>query len=171
LHLALARPELVRGLVLIGATAGIDDDVERAGRRSADEALASHIEAIGVEAFIDEWLGGPLFAALDDDAAQRTDRLRNTAAGLAASLRTAGAGTQYPLWVRLGEIGQPTLVLVGADDHKFVPIARRLGAAIPRATVVEVAGAGHAAHLEQSDSSASIVADWLVTSGVATSSP
>src|SRR3954454_1022578 len=53
LRLALDRPDLVERLVLIGATAGIDDADERAERRLADEALATTIERDGVEPFLE----------------------------------------------------------------------------------------------------------------------
>lgn len=64
LHLALSRPALTERLVLIGATAGIEDEDERSARKAADEALAAHIEDIGVDAFLEEWLALPLFAGL-----------------------------------------------------------------------------------------------------------
>ena len=41
LHTALAIPARVTRLVLISASAGIDDDGERAARRAADESLAA----------------------------------------------------------------------------------------------------------------------------------
>lgn len=167
LHGALASPDRVRALVLIGATAGIDDDAERAERQAADEQLADRIEQIGVEAFLREWLRNPLFAGLSADAADVGDRLRNTAAGLAASLRNTGTGTQEPLWSRLGEIRVPVLVLAGEHDAKFRELGGRLAAAIPEATFVVVPGAGHTVHLEQPVATADIVADWLdVASGV-----
>jgi 2-succinyl-6-hydroxy-2,4-cyclohexadiene-1-carboxylate synthase len=160
LHAALAHPDAVQALVLIGATAGIDDPDERRDRRASDAALASRIEEIGVEAFIDEWLGNPLFAELTDDTNGRTDRLRNTAAGLAASLRATGTGTQTPLWDRLDEITIPVLVIVGAHDQKFSTIGRRLVDALPDATLVSIADAGHSAHLEQPNATVDAVAAW-----------
>src|SRR5919107_3122586 len=45
LRAALREPERYTGLVTVGATAGIDDPVERAARAEADERLASWIEA------------------------------------------------------------------------------------------------------------------------------
>jgi 2-succinyl-6-hydroxy-2,4-cyclohexadiene-1-carboxylate synthase len=161
LHTALARPEVVERLVLIGATAGIDDPDERAARRAADERLADHIEAVGVPTFIDEWLANPLFAGLTDDTALRADRLRNTSAGLAASLRATGTGTQIPLWDRLGEIECPVLVLVGEHDAKFTDLGRRLVDGLPRAELVIVPGAGHSVHLEQPDATVDAIAAWL----------
>jgi 2-succinyl-6-hydroxy-2,4-cyclohexadiene-1-carboxylate synthase len=151
----------VRRLVLVSATAGIAEDAERAGRREADDALANTIERHGVEAFIERWLAQPLFAGLEPRAADHEERLRNTAEGLAASLRMAGTGTQDPLWARLPELTMPVLVLVGERDTKFIDIGRQLAAGIPRATFAMVPGAGHAAHLEQPGVVASIIADFL----------
>jgi len=159
LHLALARPDLVRRMVLLGATAGIDDPHERAARVAADEALAQRIEAVGVAAFVDDWLAQPLFVGLPDEG--REDRLRNTAAGLAASLRLAGTGAQVPLWDRLPEITCPVLVLAGERDEKFTALGRRLAAGLPHAELDVVAGAGHAAHLEAPDAFADRVRRWL----------
>lgn len=161
LHAALLAPDRVRSLVLIGATAGIDDANERATRRHADERLADRIEAIGVEAFVDEWLTKPLFAGLDARSARRDDRLRNTAAGLAASLRSTGTGTQEPLWDRLGEITRPVLVVAGEHDAKFRALGERLADGLPHATFEVIAGAGHTVHLEQPAATADAVAGWF----------
>lgn len=160
LHAALAHPDAVERLVLIGATAGIDDPADRTARRRADERLAEHILEIGVDAFIDEWLTNELFAGLTDATAQRTDRLRNAAAGLAASLRSTGTGTQEPLWDRLPEIDIPVLLLAGADDHKFTALAERMAAALPQATVVTIPHAGHSVHLEQPVATAREIVDF-----------
>lgn len=148
LHAALAHPEIVERLVLIGATAGIDDPDERAARRSSDERLADRIGLIGVEEFIDEWLTNPLFAGLDDAAAMRSDRLSNTAAGLASSLRATGTGSQAPLWSRLGDVHCPTLVLVGEHDSKFRLLGERLGRGIDDSRLIVIPDAGHSVHLE-----------------------
>jgi len=161
LHTALARPEVVERLVLVGATAGIDDPDERAARRAADERLADHIEAVGVSTFLDEWLANPLFAGLTEATALRADRLRNTPAGLAASLRATGTGTQTPLWDRLGEIECPVLVLVGEHDAKFTDLGRRLVGGLPRAELAVIPGAGHSVHLEQPDATVDAIATWL----------
>ena len=62
LHVALAHPDRVGSLTLIGVRAGIDDPDERAERIAADEALADRIESEGIEWFADFWAGQPLFA-------------------------------------------------------------------------------------------------------------
>lgn len=161
LHAALAHPKAVDRLVLIGATPGIVGDTERRARRLADDDLAGHIEQVGVEAFIDEWLTNPLFAGLSDETAQRSDRLRNTAAGLASSLRLAGTGTQEPLWDRLADVVCPVLLIVGATDTKFRSIADEMARQLPDATLVAIDGAGHTAHLEQPAATVAVLADWL----------
>ena len=161
LHAALAHPRLVERMVLIGATAGIDDEQERAARRHDDERLADHIEAVGVEVFIDEWLTSPLFAGLNPQTTMRDDRLRNTAAGLASSLRTTGTGTQEALWDRLDEIRVPVLVIVGGDDAKFHALGERIVALVPRSEIVVIDGVGHSVHLEAPVATAEVVARWL----------
>lgn len=150
LHAALALGPRVERLVLVGASPGLADPAERAARRAADAALAERIGAIGVEAFAREWGTQPLFAGQPERvaAAAHADRLRNTAAGLAAALRGLGTGTMEPLWDRLGELTIPVTLLAGERDEKFRAIAERMAAALPDARVVVVPGAGHAAQLE-----------------------
>jgi 2-succinyl-6-hydroxy-2,4-cyclohexadiene-1-carboxylate synthase len=162
LHLALSRPELVGQLVLVGATAGLEDDAERQRRRDADGALAERLEAEGVEPFVRWWLSQPLFATLADGAAGLDGRLVNSPEGLASSLRLAGLGTQEPLWDRLGQLDMPVLVLAGELDTRFAALARRLTDAIgPNAELVLVPGAGHACHLERPDAFCLTLADFL----------
>lgn len=161
LHAALGHPESVRGLVLISGTAGIDDADERAARLAADEEWAERIERDGVDAFLQQWLALPLFASLPPDAAGLDARHRNTAAGLASSLRRAGTGTQEPLWSRLDELAMPVLVVAGALDAKFVDLARRLHAAISGAELAIVEGAGHSVPLERPDELAALLTRWL----------
>jgi 2-succinyl-6-hydroxy-2,4-cyclohexadiene-1-carboxylate synthase len=162
LRLALDRPDLVRGLVLVGASPGIADPAARAERRTADEALAGQIEREGVAAFLDRWLAGPLFATLPETAAGRADRLANRPEGLAFALRRLGTGVQEPLWGRLPGLVPPVLLVAGALDAKFTGIARDMAAVIgPQARVELVPGAGHAVHLERPDALAALVEDFV----------
>lgn len=160
LHAALAHPDVVHALVLVSGTAGIDDPAERAARRAADEALAARIERDGVDAFLEHWLALPIFATLPRGAAGVEARRTNTASGLASSLRRAGTGTQDPLWDRLGELTMPVLVVAGRLDPKFVALAERLHAAIPRSDLALVDGAGHTVPLERPAELATLLTDW-----------
>ncbi len=150
LHLALREPRVVRALVLVGATAGLDAPADRRARREADEALALGLEANGVEHFLTRWVAQPLFAGLSPAAAGLEARRANTVAGLASSLRLAGTGTQDPpLWDRLAELAMPVLVVAGERDAKFRTLGERMTGGIgSNARMVVVPGAGHAAHLE-----------------------
>jgi 2-succinyl-6-hydroxy-2,4-cyclohexadiene-1-carboxylate synthase len=162
LHLALDRAELVERLVLVGATAGIEDSHERSERRKAESEWAALVEDEGVGRFLDRWLAGPLFSHLTDEQAGRDARLENTAEGLASSLRLAGTGTQEPLWDRLPELTMPVLLVVGERDEKFRTIAERMASAIgPNAGVDVVTNAGHAVHLERPDAFTNVVSAFL----------
>ena len=162
LHVALSRPELVRGLVLLGATAGIEDPRERAERVLADAQLAHRVEVEGVEAFLGDWLTQPLFARLPPERGFREERLANTASGLASSLVHAGTGIQAPSWDRLHQLTMPVLVMAGAEDAKFAALAERLVTTIgANAALALVPGAGHAAHLEQPDAFLALLRAWL----------
>jgi 2-succinyl-6-hydroxy-2,4-cyclohexadiene-1-carboxylate synthase len=164
LHLALARPELVNRLVVVSATGGIDDPDERAARRASDEVIAERVERDGVAAFVRWWLERPLFSTLPPAAAALDSRLGGSAAGLASSLRLAGAGTQQPLWERLGSLRMPVLVVAGALDGRYTDQAHRLVAAIgPNARLAVIAGAGHACHLEAPEAWLEVVGPFLAT--------
>lgn len=149
LRLASDRPELVEALVLVSATPGIEDDAERATRRSSDDELARDIERDGVAAFIDRWLAQPLFATLPADAAGRDERIRaNTAARLAHQLRALGQGAQEPLWERLEEIELPVALVTGLEDAKYDAIAEATFERLDDCVHVRL-DAGHAVPLEQ----------------------
>ena len=152
LHTALRHPELVEGLILLGATAGIDAEAERTARRVADELLADELERDGIDLFLVRWLANPLFATLQPDPGDLAARRTNTVRGLASSLRLAGTGAQEPLWDRLAVLTMPVLLLAGERDPKFLALAERMAVAIGENTSLGiVADAGHAAHLERPD--------------------
>ncbi len=167
LHIALSNPELVRGLVLLGATAGIHDPEEREARRQQDLATAARIERDGLERFLDDWLTQPLFAGIPPERTFRAERLENTVAGLQSSLQQAGTGSQDPSWHKLARLEMPVLVLAGREDAKFSALAERLVAAIGgNATLALIDGAGHAAHLEQPERFLAVVQPWLAAHGL-----
>lgn len=162
LHLALEQPELVERLVLIGATAGIDDPDERAQRIGRDEALARRLETEPLAEFLADWLALPLFERIPTDRDFLEERLSNDPSGLAASLRNAGTGSQEPLWGRLNELDMPVLLLTGERDEKFAQIARRMARSIgSNAEVASISGAGHAVHLEAPEQTGEAISRWL----------
>jgi 2-succinyl-6-hydroxy-2,4-cyclohexadiene-1-carboxylate synthase len=153
LRLAVAHPEVVARLVLESPSAGIADKTARDERRRADVDLAATIERDGIEAFVDRWERGPVFAshaALDRRTAarQRAIRLASDPHGLAQSLRAAGQGVMLPLHDHLAAIEGPSLVIAGALDPARSR-AEQVAVGIPGARLAIVEGAGHTPHLER----------------------
>jgi 2-succinyl-6-hydroxy-2,4-cyclohexadiene-1-carboxylate synthase len=128
LHVALAAPERVRRLVLVSATAGIEDPAARAARREADGVLARELEETPFEQFIERWRTQPLFASEPPavGALAREDQRRNRPDALAAALRGIGAGEMAPLWDRLGDLPMPVAVVVGERDAKYRALGARM---------------------------------------------
>ncbi len=160
LHIACRHPDSVTGLVLVSGSPGIADAEERRTRAIADDELAAHIESVGVDTFLNEWMSLPLFATLSHEDAQLDDRRRNTSRGLADSLRHAGTGRQDSLWGRLSSVTVPILLVTGRLDDKFCEIASRMSKDLPSAEWQIVDDAGHTVHLERPDQFVSLLTAW-----------
>lgn len=160
LHVALAAPERVSRLVLVSATAGIEDDDERLERSAADHRLADELEGGALEGFVAQWCAQPMFA--DDpaavDALARDDYLRNRPDAIAAVLRGIGTGEMAPLWGRLGGLTMPVRIVVGDRDTKFQALGRRMADLTPRA-VMRVFPGGHRLPLEDPAAVVSVLAE------------
>jgi len=162
LHTALRHPGRVERLVLISATAGIEDDRERSERLDRDERHATRLEQIGLDAFIEEWLALPLFAGLPTWARFDAERRANSVEGLAGSLRHAGTGSMEPLWDRLSEIECPVLIVTGSRDERYESLGARMASTIgPSARHVSVPVAGHSTHLEQPSRTTAAILEFL----------
>lgn len=162
LYFALNHPGYLSRLILESASPGLATDAERQQRAQQDNELADYILREGVAAFVDRWEALPLFASqrrLPAEARQRLreQRLRNSATGLAGSLRGMGTGVQPSLWDHLPGLDLPVNLLAGALDAKFVGIAQQMQALLPRATLHIIESAGHAVHLE-----APSVGQWVL---------
>jgi 2-succinyl-6-hydroxy-2,4-cyclohexadiene-1-carboxylate synthase len=149
LHAALALgPERIERLVLVSASAGIEDEGARTQRREADERLAAMLDEGRLEEMVTRWRALPLFAADPEWVAEEVaqEQRRNDPQALAAVFRGLGAGVMTPLWGRLGELGMDLRVIVGERDTPYVALAQRYG---PYASQVQVIpGAGHRLPLE-----------------------
>src|SRR3954451_24823359 len=105
---------------------------------------------MSIEDFATEWGAQPLFAGQPERvaAAAYADRLRNTPEGLASALRGLGTGVMPSLWDELPKLTIPVTLITGERDEKFRALAEQMRRRLPNATHVEIAGAGHAAQLE-----------------------
>jgi 2-succinyl-6-hydroxy-2,4-cyclohexadiene-1-carboxylate synthase len=156
LHWAVAHPERVARLILIGASPGLATDAEREERRLADATLADFIRTRGLDAFFKYWHNQTFFQPLLKLPSERLDpilarRHRNDPEGLALSLDNVGTGTLPSLWPRLRELRCPVDLVTGEHDEKFTRLAREMGAHLPKARLSVIEGAGHAVHLERPD--------------------
>jgi 2-succinyl-6-hydroxy-2,4-cyclohexadiene-1-carboxylate synthase len=131
--------------ILISVNPGISDP-ERPARRAADAAWAERARTQGIAAFIDAWQAQPLFATqhrapADRLAARRARRLALDPEQLARSLETMGLA-EMPDYRSL--IDHRFALIAGADDAKYVAIARALPAPLEL-----IADSGHDPLLEQ----------------------
>ncbi len=131
--------------VLISVNPGIADS-ERAARRSNDAAWARLARTQGLDAFLEAWQAQPLFASqqrapAERRAARQARRRTLAAEQLARSLETMGLA-EMPDY--RAEVDARVALIAGADDAKFVAIARTLP--VP---VALIADSGHDPLLEQ----------------------
>jgi 3-oxoadipate enol-lactonase len=144
LAMAARHPDRLRGLVLADTRAAADTPEQRAAR----DAAIARIAAEGTRAYIAELV--PRLVAPSSLAARQMalalGGLQSTSAvaGALAALRDRPDRTPT-----LAAIAVPTTVIVGSEDTVTPPEeARRLAAAIPGATLVELTGVGHLSPLE-----------------------
>ena len=165
LDLALARPELVDRLVLVGS--GIDGWHHDATLTSAwaDEEEAWERGDLDAVAWINvrTWLDGP--SRHDDEVPQALRRrvYEMQRAALDHENPNAVGGWLTPSRSeRLRDVASPTLVLVGAlDQRDFRRIGRFLADEIPGARFEELPGVAHLPPLERPEAFARTVIGFL----------
>lgn len=172
LHVALAAPERVSGLLLVATNPGIEDPDERAQRLASDEQLAQQLETGSYEQFIERWRTQPLFAMDPPHVGElaRADQRRNDPLVLAAVLRGLGTGSMASLWEALSTLRMPTCVLVGERDEKFRALGKRMAKLLPQAELAIVAG-GHGLPLENPAALAQALAALVQRSPVSATNP
>ena len=123
LRAAIADPARYRGLITVGATAGLDDPAQRSARAEADERLAAWMEAAPIEDIVALWERQPLFADQAEALVerQRAGRLSHDPRELAMMLRTAGQGVLEPVWGELLTLELPLLAVAGRATRATAP--------------------------------------------------
>lgn len=153
----LARyPQRFEHAVVISAHPGLKTDEERAARREGDARFVQLLRERGLTAFVDAWQALPLWASQGSlpeavKQAQREQRLRHDAGGLAESLLQHGLGEMPDLRPRLREVQTPVDLVVGVRDPKFVALGEELSGVMPGSRLIRVADAGHNLLLERSE--------------------
>lgn len=143
--LGLVAAGLAPRAILVSVNPGIDD-AERPARRAGDAAWARLLRERGLDAFLDAWEAQPLFATqartpLDRRVVRRARRRGLDPEQLARSLEVMGLG-EMPDYRPKVDAARVALI-AGADDGKYVAIARALPAPL---TVIP--GSGHDPTLE-----------------------
>jgi pimeloyl-ACP methyl ester carboxylesterase len=162
LELALARPELVERLILVGAGLGSWEWSEAAQAGFAEEEAALERGAL-VEA-AEQQAGMWLAPATSEEVRALTVAM--TIRSYDQQLPVEGAVKS--VWpepsaeARLEEITAPTLVVVGSEDvEDILVMAERLAATIPDARLETIAGAGHLPSLERPEELNRLLLDFL----------
>jgi 2-succinyl-6-hydroxy-2,4-cyclohexadiene-1-carboxylate synthase len=163
LQAALRRRNKFGAVVLVGTSAGIEDDGARAERRVADEVLAEWIESHSIEEFVERWESQPVFATQGPALveAQRPGRLSHEPTRLAQLLRSAGQGMFEPVWHELERIDSPVLAIAGELDTNYADAAFRIAERVKHGRARLVEDAGHAPQLEQPDQFSELLLEFL----------
>lgn len=156
LEVALARPDLVEALVLVGT--GFPGHDWSAEMNAADAAEMEALERGDIDAAVEvcmrTWVDGPRRKPEDVDPAVR-ERV--------AEMQRRAYELQMPVWEtaeqeplvdnlaeRLGEVTVPTLILVGEEDILDMhQIADRLERELPNAQRASIADTAHVPSLER----------------------
>jgi 2-succinyl-6-hydroxy-2,4-cyclohexadiene-1-carboxylate synthase len=161
--LGLLARDAIAAAILIGVNPGLADPRARAERRAADEVWADRLRVGGLAGFLAAWERQPLFASQARAPAEvRARRLAERAAldpeALAATLERLGLGAMPPLAGALAARADRAHLVVGADDDRFVAIARELRAQTPALGLDELVSSGHDPTLETPVALANVIA-------------
>ena len=156
LEVAIARPELVDALVLVGA--GFPGHDWSAEMNAADEAEMAALKRDDLDAAVEvalrTWVDGPRRRPEDVDSDVRAR---------VAEMQRRAYELQLPVWEtaeeeplvsdlseRVGEVDAPTLVLVGEEDVRDMhEIAGRLERELPNARRASIANTAHVPSMER----------------------
>jgi 3-oxoadipate enol-lactonase len=168
LEVAIARPDLVSALVLVGTGLPGHDwsDEVRAYGQAEDEAVLRGDLDEATELNLRMWVDGPGREPADVDPAVRE---------AAREMQRRALELQAPVWAeldedqlvedvdgRLGEVRVPTLVLVGEEDVADIhTVGARLVREIPGARSATIARTAHLPSLERPADFDALVLDFL----------
>jgi 3-oxoadipate enol-lactonase len=142
------HPQKLAGLVLQDTRAGADSAEARDGRAALAAKVLAEGAGAAVEAFLPKLVGETTRRERPQLVAGLRERILSTSPQAIASA-LHGLAARADSRETLPTIAVPTLVLVGAEDVLTPPDeSATMAAAIPRARLDVVPGAGHLANLE-----------------------
>ena len=166
LQYALQFSDRLAGLILIGATPGIEDEDMKAERLEKDLSLAANLREQSMEQFIEHWFKQDIIQSQNQipepyRSTMLKARKANSRRALAQALTSLGTGSMTSRWDQLSQLIIPTLIVTGEEDKKFERIASRIVTQLPNAQHRSIKGAGHACCFEQAESFGTVVAPFL----------
>jgi pimeloyl-ACP methyl ester carboxylesterase len=163
LHLSLARPELVRALLLIDTGPGFKNPKAQARWQAMVERTASMAETKGMRAFVESKASATAVGQYPERPAQRAaaDAIAAQVPHGIAHFARRIAGPADPVIDELKQIDFPSLVLVGERDEGYLAAAEVMHSRLPNATRVTVPGAGHLVNLDEPAAFEAAVIDFV----------
>lgn len=144
LALAVTRPSILDGLLLLASSPGLEGEPDREQRRRLDHERSRALVA-DFPAFLEAWYHQPLFGRITDLPcwpALRAKRLGGQPGALAEALEAFSPGRLPAIGQSaLARLDRPVLVLTGAGDEAYRVVGDRLARALPRATRRELPAA------------------------------
>lgn len=151
-HLALTAPDRLERLVLCSTSSGYDnpESVARLWEQRAALVEADGMQTV-VGSTLERWFTAPFLSERKDTTTRIGQLIATTpTAGYAAWGRMVST---HSTAARLGEIGVPTLVVVGEEDPGTTPaVARVIADGIPDARLEVIPRASHLLNIEQAES-------------------
>jgi 2-succinyl-6-hydroxy-2,4-cyclohexadiene-1-carboxylate synthase len=135
LHALLAPPAPWVGAVVVSAHTGLTDLQERAERRARDREWARRLRGDAPGGFWQAWAAHGVFSGAAGPAGPRCTDPRG--------FEEWSLGNQADILVSLPQVGVPVLWVNGARDPAYCAIGAAACAALPEASHLVVAGAGH----------------------------
>lgn len=148
LRFLLEHPERVSALVLFGSGPGFRDPDAREKWNEMADRFAGSVEAKGLE-------------ILKRAGREVSEARHRSPVALAHAARGILKQHDSKVMDAIGDITVPTLVVVGTEDKQFIGSSEYMAKKIPAARLEMIAGAAHAANMEEPDAFNRVLRDFL----------
>ena len=163
LHFAVAHPERVAGLMVVGSGPGFKNPEAAEGWKQRSEKTASYIESKGMDAFV-TGKAAPTCIGRDPElpaaqVAAEGIRAQNPA-GIARFGRHV-SGLALPVIDELSGIEAPCLIMVGAEDKAFLRAGEVMHSKMPHSRHELIPEAGHIVNIEATERFNALMLEFL----------